>query len=48
MKQALTVLIVCDMTASAEAGPGQAATQRDRSAPRSRKIQPRGAQLASD
>ena len=36
MKQALIVLIVCVITGSAEAGPGQAATQRDRSAPRSR------------
>ena len=36
MKQALITLIVCVITASAEAGPGQPATQRDRSAPRSR------------
>jgi creatinine amidohydrolase len=36
MKQALIMLIVCVVTGSAEAGPGQAATQRDRSAPGSR------------
>jgi creatinine amidohydrolase len=36
MKQALIMLIVCVITGSTEAGPGQAATQRDRSAPGSR------------
>jgi creatinine amidohydrolase len=36
MKQALILLIVCVITGSAEAGPGQAATQRDRTAPGSR------------
>jgi creatinine amidohydrolase len=36
MRQALVLLIVCVMTGSVEAGPGQAATQRDRSAPGSR------------
>ena len=36
MKQALVMLISCIIAGSAEAGSGQAATQRDRSAPGSR------------
>jgi creatinine amidohydrolase/Fe(II)-dependent formamide hydrolase-like protein len=36
MKQALVTLFVCVIAASAEEGPGQAAAQRDRSAPKSR------------
>jgi creatinine amidohydrolase len=36
MNQTLSMLIVCVLTGSAEAGPAQATTQRDRSAPGSR------------